>query len=76
METDELQSLLNTVVRVTITDGRRFVGLLRCTDRDCNLIMQDVVETSDTAERKINMLMVPGQHLQRMEINRNIIKTI
>eukprot|EP00127_Corallochytrium_limacisporum_P006825 Clim_evm40s236 gene=Clim_evmTU40s236 len=39
-----LKSLLNQQIFVEITDGRVFEGTFVCTDKDCNLVLQDVSE--------------------------------
>ncbi|KAF8536633.1 hypothetical protein BDD12DRAFT_279415 [Trichophaea hybrida] len=40
----QLQAYINKTLRVTTTDGRFFVGDLKCTDRDRNLILASTSE--------------------------------
>ncbi|KAK4175124.1 N-alpha-acetyltransferase 38-A, NatC auxiliary subunit [Triangularia setosa] len=42
--TDFLQTLLNKNLRVGTTDGRMFWGSFKCTDSDCNLVLQHTYE--------------------------------
>jgi small nuclear ribonucleoprotein (snRNP)-like protein len=48
--TDYLSSFLNKQLRVQIQDGRMFVGSLKCTDRERNLILAVTHEYREPTE--------------------------
>ncbi|ORY81597.1 hypothetical protein BCR37DRAFT_348101 [Protomyces lactucae-debilis] len=39
-----LHDLLNQTLRMTVSDGRSFVGNFMCTDRDASVILSDTWE--------------------------------
>ncbi|ORZ40064.1 hypothetical protein BCR44DRAFT_105287, partial [Catenaria anguillulae PL171] len=62
-----LSKVIDTEVRVTVTDGRVFIGMLRCTDRDRNLVVADTMEYRDGKERFVSLIMIPGKHIVKFE---------
>eukprot|EP01138_Halocafeteria_seosinensis_P008930 gb/GECG01009127.1/.p1 GENE.gb/GECG01009127.1/~~gb/GECG01009127.1/.p1 ORF type:complete len:109 (+),score=21.25 gb/GECG01009127.1/:1-327(+) len=81
-ESEETPSshLLNRVCRVTIQDGRVLVGILKCFDRDRNMVLAEAEEyrtpeevaKEDEPERRkhtMGMVMVPGDKLCKFEMS-------
>ena len=61
-----LQSWLNRVVRVRLTDERIVTGTLRCLDGDRNLVLGSANERragAGGAPRTIGHVIVPGKHI-------------
>jgi len=68
-----LESWLNKVLKVEITDGRILVGTFLCTDRDLNIILGSCLEyvkeeDKDSAEepeepRSIGLVMISQRHI-------------
>ena len=75
---DVMSVVIGRSVRVEITDGRVFVGELQCFDGEMNLIMDKTIEHRSGVEetvgaegsnsRKVGMVMVPGRHLVKCEL--------
>ena len=65
-----LESLLESDLKVTLSDGRIFEGKLASFDRDLNLILQHSTEKRPGKEEvlKVGMVMVPGEHLAKAEL--------
>ena len=68
-----LLGLMGTKITVEIVDGRIFVGLLMCTDRNSNIVMRDVIEHAppgssvrDNLTRKLFLITVRGEHIRRI----------
>lgn len=57
MDRDEarqfLTSLLNKNLRITVTDGRMFLGAFKCTDPDENVVLSNAYEYRHPSEHKI-----------------------
>ncbi|KAF3918321.1 hypothetical protein ABW21_db0206058 [Orbilia brochopaga] len=77
-----LQSFITKTLRVTTKDTRMFVGELKCTDRDANLILSRTHEyripkfTPDKVGRKVDLtsrflglVVVMGADISRIEVN-------
>ncbi|WFD32441.1 hypothetical protein MSPP1_003488 [Malassezia sp. CBS 17886] len=74
--------LLNKTVRVRIRDDlRAFCGTLVCTDRDGNVVLNEVVEETFgppdssgaeavVAQRPLHMVMVPGRWIAAVCVSR------
>lgn len=62
---ETVESCLQQVVRVTLTDGRTIQGVLQCYDNEGNLIVTDAVETWRRVARRrrairLGTVLVPG----------------
>lgn len=61
-------------MRVTLKDGRRFIGKMVCTDREYNLLFNDCIElnffSKDDVEKgkRMGMILVPTGTLLRLEM--------
>jgi small nuclear ribonucleoprotein (snRNP)-like protein len=66
--TEYLESLMGKHVRITLSDGRIVTGSLECIDHACNLIVYNVEIFLSGSLVKISSVMVPGQHLAKLEI--------
>jgi small nuclear ribonucleoprotein (snRNP)-like protein len=93
-----LTSLLNKFLHVHISDGRMFVGQLKCTDRDRNIILaltheyrepsQKDVERAmkesdgrvkvkvkvDMQKRFVGLIVVPGQYIEKIEVEEEPVR--
>jgi small nuclear ribonucleoprotein (snRNP)-like protein len=82
-----MQSLLGSRVICTLSDGRQTAGFLVCIDRLKNLVLSDCLETrvivstdynmnptrvTMKAQRHLQQAMVPGAHLVKVEIDRQL----
>ncbi|EDO28101.1 predicted protein, partial [Nematostella vectensis] len=73
----ELESWLNKLMRVKISDGRTLIGSFLCTDKDRNIILGSCQEFSlllslgvDKEDPRIlGLAMVPGRHIQSIEVD-------
>ncbi|KAI9279998.1 hypothetical protein BY458DRAFT_501012 [Sporodiniella umbellata] len=63
----KLQSYLNFQARIQITDGRLFVGTFMCIDKQKNVILANTKEYREEEERLVGLVMIPGEHLVKME---------
>mmetsp|Transcript_3922 Transcript_3922/g.9127 ORF Transcript_3922/g.9127 Transcript_3922/m.9127 type:complete len:131 (+) Transcript_3922:42-434(+) len=71
--------LMDTAVRVSISDGRLITGQLWCFDNLRNLILLNVQETrlcngSEQHRPMGPLVMVPGKHIKKIEACWNRIK--
>ncbi|KAI9090075.1 hypothetical protein DFS34DRAFT_585279 [Phlyctochytrium arcticum] len=66
----QLRQYLNARSRVTISDGRKFVGNFVCIDKGRNMILSFAEEFHpDTVEgRFVGLIMIPGNHLMKVEL--------
>ncbi|PFX26154.1 N-alpha-acetyltransferase 38, NatC auxiliary subunit-like [Stylophora pistillata] len=69
-----LESWLNKIMRIKISDGRTLIGSFLCTDQDRNIILgscQEFVGSSDEKEepRILGLAMVPGKHIVCIEVD-------
>ncbi|KAJ3181744.1 N-alpha-acetyltransferase 38, NatC auxiliary subunit [Geranomyces variabilis] len=65
---EKLTSLLNARMRITISDGRVFVGYFMCIDRGRNTILAAADEFKNEERRFVGLIMIPGNHLVKAEI--------
>ncbi|KAI8853406.1 hypothetical protein BC829DRAFT_382732 [Chytridium lagenaria] len=65
---ESLRQLLDQKARITTTDGRAFVGIFLCTDRDINIILSGAEEFKAGERRFVGLVMVPGKHIAKAEI--------
>jgi small nuclear ribonucleoprotein (snRNP)-like protein len=73
----KLRALLGKELRITIYDGRIFLGNFACTDKGLNLVLTNVYEfslkfkTDHLVEngRFVGMLMFPWRHIKSIEIH-------
>jgi len=73
----KVRALLGKELRITIGDGRVFIGTFACTDRDLNLVLTSVYEfpvgyQNDhlvESGRFVGMLMFPWRHIVRVEVH-------
>ncbi|KXJ15518.1 N-alpha-acetyltransferase 38, NatC auxiliary subunit [Exaiptasia diaphana] len=71
----QLESWLNKLMRIKISDGRTLIGSFLCTDKDMNIILgscqefvgQPGVDKEDP--RILGLAMVPGRHIKSIEID-------
>ncbi|HDI12775.1 MAG TPA: hypothetical protein ENF64_01510 [Hadesarchaea archaeon] len=58
-----LENFLNTVVVVSVKDGRKFKGKLRQYDEHMNLIMEDVEAISSKPITKHKLILLKGGNI-------------
>ncbi|KAF3909271.1 hypothetical protein ABW20_dc0106871 [Dactylellina cionopaga] len=76
-----LQAFITKTLRVTTKDTRMFVGELKCTDRDANLILartheyrvpkfkpEDLGRKVDLTSRFLGLVVVMGGDIRKIEI--------
>jgi small nuclear ribonucleoprotein (snRNP)-like protein len=71
------RALLGKELRITITDGRIFIGNFACTDKDLNVVLTSSYEfpvgyqNDHLVEngRFVGMLMFPWRHVVRVEVH-------
>ncbi|KAI2664206.1 N-alpha-acetyltransferase 38, NatC auxiliary subunit [Labeo rohita] len=76
----KLENLLNKSMRIRMTDGRTLVGLFLCTDRDCNLLINPVINIctdsfSQGEPRVLGLAMIPGHHVVSIEVESESLQT-
>ncbi|XP_068699249.1 N-alpha-acetyltransferase 38, NatC auxiliary subunit-like isoform X2 [Montipora capricornis] len=68
-----LESWLNKIMKIKISDGRTLIGSFLCTDQDRNIILgscQEFVGSLEKEEPRIlGLAMVPGKHIVSIEID-------
>jgi len=64
----KLENFLNTVVVVSVKDGRRFKGKLRQYDEHMNLIMEDVEEVSSGPAAKHKLALFKGGNISSVSV--------
>lgn len=69
-----LESWLNKIMKIKISDGRTLIGSFLCTDQDRNIILgscQEFVGSSEEKEepRILGLAMVPGKHIVSIKID-------
>ncbi|KAI8982974.1 hypothetical protein BDB01DRAFT_791881 [Pilobolus umbonatus] len=62
-----LASYLNFKCRISITDGRIFIGTLICIDKNKNIILGQTEEIRGDESRPVGLVMIPGKHLVKIE---------
>ena len=70
----ELRSWLGWALKVELSDGRRVVGELECTDREPNVILSCSTEYWGPELRDlryIGLVMIPAAHIAAVQIARN-----
>lgn len=67
----KLQSWLYRTFRIVLTDGRILNGAFLCTDADANVILGMCSEDTKKGgeERMLGLVMVPGRHIVKMEMD-------
>ncbi|CAG7852374.1 SubName: Full=Uncharacterized protein {ECO:0000313/EMBL:CCA68607.1} [Serendipita indica DSM 11827] len=73
----KLRALLGKELRVTIGDGRIFLGNFACTDKELNIVMTQVYEFPVGFQddhlvengRFVGMLMFPWRHITAIEVH-------
>lgn len=74
---EEVASLLNKKVRISVDDGRILEGLLHCIDKDMNIVLAHGVEYHNASDimaesldtkttRNVGSVMIPGSHIQEI----------
>ncbi|KAL1936230.1 hypothetical protein VTP01DRAFT_364 [Rhizomucor pusillus] len=63
----QLRSYLNFKARITISDGRVFIGTFVCTDKEKNIILAHTEEFRGDEKRLVGLVMIPGKHLVKAE---------
>ncbi|XP_068699248.1 N-alpha-acetyltransferase 38, NatC auxiliary subunit-like isoform X1 [Montipora capricornis] len=69
-----LESWLNKIMKIKISDGRTLIGSFLCTDQDRNIILGSCQEFVGSLEEKeepriLGLAMVPGKHIVSIEID-------
>nr|CAG8661095.1 2560_t:CDS:2 [Entrophospora candida] len=64
----QLRSYLNLRARITISDGRIFNGTFMCIDKYKNIILSQTEEFRNEQKRFVGLVMIPGKHLVKAEI--------
>ncbi len=79
---DFLTRLMGSIVTVEIIDGRKFVGLLLCTDRDANIVMRNALEypppgtaIKDDLTRRLFLITIRGVHIKRMFADKSLVSS-
>jgi small nuclear ribonucleoprotein (snRNP)-like protein len=81
-----MHKLIGQSVKCTLDDGRTATGTFVCLDRLRNIILSDVLEerpvpasvyggdsnTILVAERQLAQAMIPGAHLVKVEITKDV----
>ncbi|QRV93937.1 LSM domain-containing protein [Ceratobasidium sp. AG-Ba] len=73
----DLQSLLARTLRISIQDGRSFVGTFACVDREKNIVLSSTEEyprpapDSTDGPRFIGLIMVPWRWVVQVELEVN-----
>lgn len=74
-----MRGLLQSTIRVTLSDGRVVTGTYQCLDEHLNFILQDATERrmvkersgAETVEkqqtRSLGLVMLPGKHVVKVE---------
>ncbi|OON19599.1 LSM domain protein [Opisthorchis viverrini] len=75
-----LDNLCDKLLTVHVTDGRRFVGQLWCTDSAANLVLGSCVEYPspsdsfyDDSRRNLMAVVIPGQHITKVECVQSVL---
>ncbi|KAI9674251.1 MAG: hypothetical protein M1829_003798 [Trizodia sp. TS-e1964] len=77
-----LESLLGKTLRITTTDTRIFLGGMKCTDKDRNIILSRAYEyrcppissvsvenpIADMTSRFLGLVVIPGQYIIKIEV--------
>ena len=81
---EQLTSYLGHRLRATLSDGRLITGTFHCVDRLRNLILHDAYEQAPSIdsgaathlapERRLGMIVVPGEHLIKCEIDKTMLR--
>lgn len=76
-----LRSLLGKPIRVTVSDGRVFVGTFACCDNHVNLVLKGAQQVTSDAKaggtRHLGQILVPGAHLTKIEMyQRDVAPTV
>ncbi|CAG8616973.1 7846_t:CDS:2, partial [Paraglomus occultum] len=64
----QLRSYLNLKAKVAVSDGRIFFGTFVCIDKYKNMILAHTDEYRDDEKRFVGLVMIPGKHLVKAEI--------
>ncbi|CAH8520132.1 unnamed protein product [Schistosoma turkestanicum] len=77
---DFLKRLCDQQLTVHVSDGRRYIGSLWCTDNVGNIVMGSCTEysapsdsTSDNLLRNLTTVVIPGQHITKIECDSNLL---
>ncbi|TPX44785.1 hypothetical protein SeLEV6574_g04286, partial [Synchytrium endobioticum] len=65
---EQVRSYLHHKCRVTISDGREFVGYFVCVDKQKNMILSATEEHIQGTTRHVGLVMIPGPHLRKWEV--------
>ncbi|CAG8486588.1 8404_t:CDS:2 [Ambispora gerdemannii] len=64
----KLRSYLNLKARISVSDDRVFNGTFVCIDKYKNIILANTEEFRGVEKRYVGLVMVPGKHLIKAEI--------
>lgn len=78
--TSYLSSLVDKELGIHITDTRIFVGRMKCTDRERNIVLSNTFEyrqppgksepvaMAHMLKRFVGLVVVPGEHITKVEL--------
>lgn len=70
MHHPDLEILLNKLLRVRVKDGRWYFGSFICTDRNCDLILDNTTEKHDSgASRFLGMVVIRGHNIEEIGVS-------
>ncbi|CAH8597063.1 unnamed protein product [Schistosoma rodhaini] len=77
---DFLKCLCDQELTVDVSDGRRYIGFLCCTDNVGNIVMSSCTEypapsdsAPDNSLRNFPTVVIPGQHIMKIECNGRLL---
>lgn len=68
MSESYLEKYISKVLRITTTDGRAFFGVLLCTDRHRDLVLQDTTERRTDNSRFVGMVVIRGHSIANISV--------
>ena len=65
-----VKSMIGSVIRVELSDGRRFGGMLDCLDCYGNIVMLKTVRLvdGDDDHQALGTVLAPGKHIAKVEV--------
>lgn len=76
---DFLECLCDRELTVHVSDGRKYIGTLLCTDNVGNIVMGSCTEypapdsASDDLLRNLTTVVIPGQHIIKIECDSRLL---
>ncbi|THU88194.1 hypothetical protein K435DRAFT_762055 [Dendrothele bispora CBS 962.96] len=77
---DTLKSLLRTTLRITVTDGRIFLGAFVGTDKPMNILLMETEEFrlgpgENPNGRYVGQVMIPWKMITKIEAQDEVLET-